>query len=200
MFKEFSKLCNQEGISTQHKEKCSFNFIEILFMDKAELQQKVFELEAGRKDKQGKRFVHIKCSDLGQRSILQIIDISDSILYDQQKAQVEFQDITTACVSHEFRNPLNSITAQNINKGYLYAELQELLEDNTISEINLRERCLSILARLREGLKIQEVSTEMMTYLVQDILDMAQINSNKFRKNINQFNVMDSIKKAIDMH
>ena len=40
----------------------------------------------------------------------------------------------------------------------------------------------------------------MMTYLVQDILDMAQINSNKFRKNITKFKVKNTIQKAMAMH
>jgi len=44
-------------------------------------------------------------------TILQIIDISDSILYDDIKAQSEFLELINACVSHELRNPLNSIVA-----------------------------------------------------------------------------------------
>ena len=33
-----------------------------------------------------------------------------------------------ACVSHELRNPLNSIIAQNIQKVNLYKELSEIVE------------------------------------------------------------------------
>ena len=44
-------------------------------------------------------------------TIVQIIDISDSILYDDIKAQSEFLELINACVSHEMRNPLNSIVA-----------------------------------------------------------------------------------------
>ena len=33
-----------------------------------------------------------------------------------------------ACVSHELRNPLNSIIAQNIEKYMLYKKLQEILD------------------------------------------------------------------------
>jgi len=46
--------------------------------------------------------------------MLQVIDISDSILYDNSKAQNEFLSIINATVSHEMRNPLNSICAENI--------------------------------------------------------------------------------------
>ena len=48
--------------------------------------------------------------------MLQVIDISDSILYDNSKAQNEFLSIINATVSHEMRNPLNSICAENIQK------------------------------------------------------------------------------------
>ena len=43
--------------------------------------------------------------------MLQIIDISNSILYDQQKASNQVQEMVNAMVSHEMRNPLNSIVA-----------------------------------------------------------------------------------------
>lgn len=33
-----------------------------------------------------------------------------------------------ACVSHELRNPLNSIIAQNIEKHHLYNEMTKLIE------------------------------------------------------------------------
>ena len=55
------------------------------------------------------------------QTIIQIIDISDSIFYDQEKAQSEFLGLINACVSHELRNPLHSIIAQNIEKSNLYS-------------------------------------------------------------------------------
>ena len=46
-----------------------------------------------------------------KRTMLQIIDISANILYDKAKAINQFQGLINACVSHELRNPLNSIIA-----------------------------------------------------------------------------------------
>ena len=37
---------------------------------------------------------------------------------------------------------------------------------------------------LKDGLKVQDSSAMMMSFLVQDFLDYAQIKSNKFRVNI----------------
>jgi signal transduction histidine kinase len=41
-----------------------------------------------------------------QRIMLQIIDVSNQILYEQVYAENEFLAITNATVSHELRNPL----------------------------------------------------------------------------------------------
>ena len=56
-------------------------------------------------------------------SIMQIVDVSDSIFYNESKTQNEFLQIVNATVSHELRNPLNSIKAQNILKRNLYNQL-----------------------------------------------------------------------------
>jgi len=48
----------------------------------------------------------------GKTSIMvQIIDISSNILYDRQRADNKFLALINACISHELRNPLNSIIA-----------------------------------------------------------------------------------------
>ena len=43
--------------------------------------------------------------------MLSIVDISKSIMYEDVHAQNEFLAITNATVSHELRNPLQSIDA-----------------------------------------------------------------------------------------
>ena len=46
------------------------------------------------------------------RHTLQFIDISAKIFYDDIKAQEEFVSLGTSTISHEMRNPLNSIISQ----------------------------------------------------------------------------------------
>ena len=41
--------------------------------------------------------------------IIQLIDISPKIFYDELKAEEEFTAIINSTISHEMRNPLNSI-------------------------------------------------------------------------------------------
>ena len=43
--------------------------------------------------------------------MLQFINISSIILYDMEKSQNQLLGMVNACVSHEMRNPLNSIVA-----------------------------------------------------------------------------------------
>ena len=43
--------------------------------------------------------------------MVQIIDVSKSVLYDQEKGHTDMLQIINATVSHELRNPLNSLIA-----------------------------------------------------------------------------------------
>jgi len=54
-----------------------------------------------------------------------------------------------------------------------------------------------IITKLTEGMKVQESSANMMKFLVQDLLDFAQIKSGKFRKNISNFNIRESIEEVM---
>jgi signal transduction histidine kinase len=46
-----------------------------------------------------------------EKIMFQLIDISKSILYDMEKTHNVVLSMINACVSHEMRNPLNSIVA-----------------------------------------------------------------------------------------
>jgi signal transduction histidine kinase len=45
------------------------------------------------------------------RVMIQLVDVSQSILYEQVHSENQFLAITNATVSHELRNPLQSISA-----------------------------------------------------------------------------------------
>jgi signal transduction histidine kinase len=50
---------------------------------------------------------------------------------------------------------------------------------------------------LHEGFKVQESSASIMSFMVQDLLDYAQINANKFRKELKKFNIRESVEKVM---
>ena len=57
----------------------------------------------------------------------------------------------------------------------------------------------NILTKLEKGRKVQESSSQLMSLIVQDLLDYAQISANKFRKNISLFNIKDIVEQVIEM-
>jgi signal transduction histidine kinase len=60
--------------------------------------------------------------------MMQIINVTDYILYTEFKAKMQFSSMINACVSHELRNPLNSIVAKNAEKLELYIKLEDSLK------------------------------------------------------------------------
>ena len=58
----------------------------------------------------------------------------------------------------------------------------------------LVQKVKQIFDDLTEGTVIQESSTKLMQYVVQDFLDYSQIKAGKFRKNIKAFNVRETVR------
>jgi len=112
--------------------------------------------------------------------MIQIIDVSTMVWFEQGREEKDLLSLINATVSHELRNPLNSIIAQNVRKESLYEnmliQLQFLDKQNDVTR-----RMKSIMEELDDGLEVQNSSCQMMSFLVQDFLDYAQIKSGKFR-------------------
>jgi signal transduction histidine kinase len=56
-----------------------------------------------------------------------------------------------------------------------------------------------ILERLFTSVEIQDSSADLMTNIVADFLDFAQLKSGKFRLNIQPFNIRDAVEKVISI-
>ena len=52
----------------------------------------------------------------GDKVLLQIMDVTDTITKQKIKMENESLSVLNACVSHELRNPLNSISASNVEQ------------------------------------------------------------------------------------
>ena len=59
--------------------------------------------------------------------MLKLFNVSKDILYDREKTHSELLMLINATVSHELRNPLNSLMAHNMEKTALYKELSEVI-------------------------------------------------------------------------
>jgi signal transduction histidine kinase len=53
-------------------------------------------------------------------SMLQFIDVTVEVMFDQQKQESKHLAIANAQVSHELRNPLHSIIAHNLERKQLF--------------------------------------------------------------------------------
>lgn len=79
-----------------------------------------------------------------------------------------------ACVSHELRNPLNSIIAQNIEQSELLTSLKNILARSLQgAHHTIRQTVAAIIDKLQDGARIQGSSSEIMLFLVHDLLDFA---------------------------
>ena len=57
-----------------------------------------------------------------------MIDISDKMLYNEAKAEKKFLTLMNATVSHELRNPLNSLVSGIENMESYFENLRQLLK------------------------------------------------------------------------
>ena len=68
--------------------------------------------------------------DSGANKIMiQLINVSDKILYNEVNAEKSFLTLINAAISHELRNPLNQIVAFNMINLLLCSQLIQLLNE-----------------------------------------------------------------------
>ena len=74
------------------------------------------------------KFFNIKVNELGGKNeneiMVTLIDTSQEVLRQKEQAHNELMVMINATVSHELRNPLNSIVAMNIQKVMLYNRIE----------------------------------------------------------------------------
>ena len=104
-------------------------------------------------------------------------DVTFGVLYEQIKAQKSFQEIINATISHEMRNPLNSI----------------------ISNCSLLEGDSNLNEKQRKRLKTMRISCNLLTSFLHDLIDWTQIKLGKFNKKVEYFNIRSTFNDIIKM-
>lgn len=109
--------------------------------------------------------------------MLAFVDISQKILYDTSKAQTEFLSLINSTISHEMRNPLNSIINECNIMQILVVNVKSLLQTfrHTLSDQNLYLQLIDILDKILRGNNVQTSSSHMLLLNVEDILGYALI-------------------------
>lgn len=107
--------------------------------------------------------------------MLKIIDISKDVLYQREKGEKRLLTLINATVSHEMRNPINSLNSQNIKQTEINAKLMKIIEEDldNVPIKKIRKKLNNVYKEYDETLKVQKSSSKLLKYLVNDILDFA---------------------------
>jgi len=128
--------------------------------------------------------------------MLSFTDISQKILYDTSKAEGELLSLINSTISHEMRNPLNSIINQCKIIFAVCQNFKALLQNNSLSSTAgfVVQQLAEIYEEVTKSITIMNSSSNLLLLNVEDILGYAQLKAGKFVKNVSKFN----IKRAID--
>ena len=94
-----------------------------------------------------------------------------------------------ATVSHELRNPLNSLIGQVTSMKAFLGHLKELV--NHIQDDQLREQVLKVIENIYKCSNKMVCATKFIDFFVHDILDYTILNKDEhnFTKNLEIFNI-----------
>jgi len=101
--------------------------------------------------------------------------------------------MTNALVSHEMRNPLSSIFSMIEKIVFLACNLEYATDDTSLNVDNLRKKIASDVTQIFESCQTLRSSSKLLNFCVEDMLSLAQINSNNFRKNYSNFDIRESV-------
>ena len=113
-------------VDLQNDLKYSLNNAENIF-NNTNLNIKFKYVQIKRKKLEGKNYSH---------DLLQIIDISAQIMYNVVNGEKKLMALINATVSHEMRNPINSIKSQNLFQKQLNQMIRDLINDSNIKNLS----------------------------------------------------------------
>ena len=128
----------------------------------------------------------VSCGKESSKTVLQIIDMSDKMLYNEFKARQQFVTLINAAVSHELRNPLNSLIGQIESFIELMKNLKKLKDgfcsiskdvSSSFKQIHeLSENLNKVFIGLKDCGKKIVSATKFIDYFVHDMLDFTVLN------------------------
>ena len=118
-----------------------------------------------------------------KRTLIQIIDMSDKILYNEAKAEKNFATLMNGAVSHELRNPLSSLVAGiELMNSYLenLESLIECFDQGDEDQIRIiKQKVSKVLINLGINSKKMNSSSKFIDYFVHDMLDYTILSNDK---------------------
>lgn len=105
-----------------------------------------------------------------------------------------------AMVSHEMRNPINSILCQNVRQLELAEELEKItreLKNNNVLET--KKKLKKLQKKYQLSINIQQASTKLLNFFVNDMLVLSQIKEGKFRKECSNFDIREAVEEIMSI-
>ena len=101
-------------------------------MNHKHMEDKIFEIQTDSQESIYKYFV-MKINQIVQQDgksvklLVQILDMSDKMLYNEIKAEKSFLTLINAAISHELRNPLNALVGQMESLKNYFKNFKQIL-------------------------------------------------------------------------
>ena len=119
------------------------------------------------------------------------IDTSEVRRLERIKAANKCQQVMFACISHEFRTPLNAF----INSLQLIEMTMDEMRKTIKKQKSLYEELAPNFPHIRKFVKIGKVSSKLLLNLIEDILDLAKFNAKTLSLNIDEFRLKEIIQE-----
>ena len=122
--------------------------------------------------------------------------VNMTIMFNINKGEKRILELVNACVSHEMRNPINSILATNLKLKDIARELKGLvrmIQGPVATQISQQVAEVAVMSR------IQECSTKLLNLYVADLLCLSQIENNSFSKNDSHFSLRTAVEEVIEI-
>ena len=121
--------------------------------------------------------------------MIKINDVTISVQFNLSQGEKRLLELVNACVSHEMRNPINSIFGMNIQLKELGLKMFDLLRLRGIEGHDI-DQLRDLFA---EAIDVQESSTKLLNFYVTDLLSLAQIERGNFRKSKVRFDLREAV-------
>lgn len=108
--------------------------------------------------------------------------------------------LINATVSHDMRNPTNSILMQTQEQKVLNNKLEQVIVDFDNKPMKkIKKSIQTIHERQQKVASVQMSAVKILMFLVSDMLDYSQITAGQFRKMYSSFNVLNTINEVMDI-
>ena len=109
-----------------------------------------------------------------KHDVIQMIDISQKVLYEMALGEKRLFSLINATVSHEMRNPTNSIISQVQEQKRLNSKFRAILENMSVNTFKQSKKQIEKnLLRQEDSTSMQVSASKILNFLINDMLDYA---------------------------